>query len=200
MPFENTLFVGGSPCAGKSTVCDLFAQKHGLAQYHCDEHYQQHLERARDGQTLKTFQDRSWLQAMTRPLEMMIADELQANRELGEFALEDVHKLEGQVIAEGMPFMPDLMASLELEVKPVYLIPTSSFQREHYAKREWAWKLLEQTQNPQETFERWMSRDSSTAVWIATRARSLGFAVLEVDGSMTILETLYWLEQQFGVF
>jgi dephospho-CoA kinase len=90
MLFEKTLFVGGSPCAGKSTVCDLFAQKHGFAQYHCDEHYSQHLERAKAGQTLKTFQDRSWLQAMTRPLEMMIADELQANRELGEFALKDL--------------------------------------------------------------------------------------------------------------
>ncbi len=198
MHFENTLFIGGSPCAGKSTVCDLFAQKHGFAQYHCDEHYSQHLERAKLGQTLKTFQDRSWQQAMTRPLEVMIADELQANRELGVLALKDVQRLEGATIAEGMPLMPDLMATFELQVKPVYLVPTPSFQREHYAKREWAWKLLEQTQNPPETFEHWMSRDSSTAAWIATRARGLGFAVLEVDGSITILETLHWLELQFN--
>jgi dephospho-CoA kinase len=198
MPLENTLFIGGSPCAGKSTVCDLFAQKHGFAQYHCDEHYQQHLERTKDGQTLKTFQDRSWQQAMSRPLEVMIADELQANRELGEFALEDLLRLEGATMAEGMPFMPDLMASFELQVEPVYFVPTPSFQREHYAKREWAWKLLEQTQNPKETFERWMSRDSSTANQVKTRARDLGFAVLEVDGSLTMLETLHWLEQQFN--
>jgi hypothetical protein len=199
MPFETTLFVGGSPCAGKSTVCDLFAQKHGFAQYRCDEHYDRHLMCAKhDQRTLKAFRDRSWLEAMTRPLETMIADELQANHELGVLALEDVRELEKPVIAEGMPFMPDLMASLELPVKPVYFVPTPSFQREHYAKREWAWKLLEQTQNPPETFEHWMFRDSSTASWMATRARDLSFMVLKVDGSLTILETLYWLEKQFG--
>jgi hypothetical protein len=199
MPFENTLFIGGSPCAGKSTVCDLFAQKHGFAQYHCDEHYDQHLRRAKPDQvTLRAFQKRSLLETMMRPLEIMIQDALQANHELGELALEDVHKLEGQVIAEGMPFMPDLMETVELQVKPVYLVPTPSLQREHYAKREWAWKLVEQTQNPPETFEHWMFRDSSTAAWIATRARDLEFAVLEVDGSMTLLETLDWLEQQFN--
>jgi dephospho-CoA kinase len=198
MNFENTLFVGGSPCAGKSTVCDLFAQKHGFARYHCDQHYDQHLTRAKPDQaTLKSFQNRSWLEAMTRPLETMIQDELQASRELGVLALEDLLQQKGQIIAEGMPFMPDLMATLELRHEPVYFIPTPSFQREHYAKREWAWKLLEQTSDPKATFERWMSRDSSTARYVATRARELGFAVLEVDGSMTILETLDWLERQF---
>jgi dephospho-CoA kinase len=197
--FKNTLFIGGSPCAGKSTVCDLFAQKHGFVQYHCDEHYDQHLTRARfDQVTLRAFQKRSLLKTMTRPLEIMIQDALQANHELGELALEDIDKLQGQVIGEGMPFMPDLMASLELRVQPVYFVPTPNFQREYYAKREWAWKLLEQTQNPPETFERWMSRDSSTAAWIATRVRELGFALLEVDGSMTILETLAWIEEQFN--
>jgi hypothetical protein len=136
---------------------------------------------------------------MTRPLEIMITDELQANHELGVLALEDVHKLAGQVVAEGMSFMPDLMTSLKLRTQPVYLVPTPSFLREHYAKREWAWKLLEQTQNPQETFEHWMSRDSSTAQHVKTRARKLDFVVLEVDGSMTVLETLNWLEKQFNV-
>lgn len=198
MPVEK-MFIGGSPCAGKSTVCHLLAQKYGFAQYHCDEHYNQHLTRAKSDQaTLKSFQERSLLELITQPLEIMIEAALQANHELGALALEDVYEMKGSVIAEGMPFMPDLMATLKLRPKPVYLVPTPRFQRQHYAQREWAWKLLEQTPNPKTIFERWMTRDSSTAEHVKTRARDLGFAVLEVDGSMTILETLDWLEQQFN--
>ncbi len=44
-----------------------------------------------------------------------------------------------------------------------------------------------------------MSRDSSTARYVATRARELGFAVLEVADSMSVPETLDWLEEQFNL-
>ena len=197
---DKTFFIGGSPCAGKSTLADLFAQKHGIGVYHCDEYYTQHLERATSEQpTLKIFQTRSWLEVMTRPLPDMVRDELQANLELSVLALEDVRQFERPCIAEGMPFMPDVMAKLELTVKPVYLTPTPEFQREQYAKREWAWQLLAQTSDPNTVFDAWMTRDTQTAQFVKSRAQTLGFAVLEVDGSISVLETLAWLEAQFKV-
>ncbi len=191
-------FIGGSPCAGKSSLADLFAQKHGLKVYHADEHYEQHLLRATKRQpTLVELQKRLWLEVMTRSLPEMVRDELQANLELGEFALEDVQQLEPPCIAEGMPFMPDFMAKLELPVKPVYLIPTPEFQREQYAKREWARQLLAQTSDPNTVFDNWMTRDAQTAQFVKSQAQTLGFAVLSVDGSLSLLETLAWLEQQW---
>jgi adenylate kinase family enzyme len=36
-------FIGGSPCAGKSTICDLLAARHGLKTLHWDEHDDTHL-------------------------------------------------------------------------------------------------------------------------------------------------------------
>ena len=65
-------FIGGSPCAGKSTVCDLLAARQGWETYHCDEHYDAHLERARPGSTLSKFRGLTWREAFTRPLETMI--------------------------------------------------------------------------------------------------------------------------------
>ena len=179
-------------------MADLFAPEYGYQVHYSDEHCIQHLERAKSEQaTLTKLRQRSWLELITQPLETMIQDALGANQELGELALQDLQQLEGQVIAEGMPFMPDLMAKLAL--RAVYLVPTKAFQRQHYAKREWAWGLLEQTSDPQATFDLWMSRDASTARFVASRARELGFEVLEVAGTLTIPETLAWLEQQFEV-
>ena len=68
-------FVGGSPCAGKSTVCDVLAALHGLRTYHCDEHYDAHLERAKPGSTLSMFRGLTWLEAFTtRPLDKEIGN------------------------------------------------------------------------------------------------------------------------------
>ena len=129
----------------------------------------------------------------------MIADELESNHELAAFALEDVDAIGSPVIAEGMPFMPDVMAKLQPRVNAVYLMPSSAFQRSRYAQREWAQRLLATTADPADIFERWMARDEANARFIRTRATALGFAVLEVDGRMSIEETVSWCENYLGL-
>jgi dephospho-CoA kinase len=191
-------FIGGSPCAGKSTICDLLATRHGWKTYHCDEHYDAHLELAKPGSTLSKFQNLTWLEAFTsRSLETMIHDELEANRELGVLALEDLRRIDSPVIAEGMAFMPQLLVKLEPGVRAVYLIPSESFQREHYAKREWAQSLLAITDDPKDVFEKWMARDAANARTIANQARAFGFPVLKIDDSLSVLEVCAWVEQKF---
>ena len=193
-------FIGGSPCSGKSTVCDALAERHGLHFYHCDDHYDAHLSRAHSGSSLAQFQQLSWLEAFTtRSLERMIADELSANFELAAFALEDVDAIGSPVIAEGMPFMPDAMSALQPRANAVYLVPSPAFQRDHYAKREWAQSLLATTADPVGVFERWMARDTAAAGLIHARATALGFAVLEVDGRMSLEETVNWCEDHLGL-
>jgi dephospho-CoA kinase len=193
-------FIGGSPCAGKTTICDLLAARHGLRTYHCDDHYDAHLELAKSDSTLSKFRGMTWHEAFTtRTLETMIRDELEANQELGVFALEDLSAIESPMIAEGMAFMPELLVKLEPRVNAVYLIPTESFQREHYAKREWAQSLLATTNDPKGVFEKWMARDAANARTISEQARAFNFPVLEVDGSLSVLEVSAWVETQLGI-
>ena len=193
-------FIGGSPCSGKSTVCDVLADRHGLRVYHCDDHYDAHLSRAHSGWSLAQFQRLSWLEAFTtRSLGWMIADELSANHELAAFALEDVGAIGSDVIAEGMPFMPDVMASLQPRANAVYIVPSRAFQRRHYIEREWEQGLLATTSDPKSVFERWMARDESNAHFVQARASALGFAVLEVDGRLSIEKTVGWCGHHPGL-
>jgi dephospho-CoA kinase len=192
-------FIGGSPCAGKSTICDLLVTRHGLRTYHCDEHYDTHLEQAKPGSVLAMLHRLTWQEIFTTwSLETMIETALKANQELGVFALEDLQQIDLPVIAEGMALMPELLVKLEPRVKAVYLIPTESFQREHYAKREWAQRLLATTNDPTGVFEKWMARDAANAHMISDQARMFDFPVLEVDGSLSVLEVSAWVERQFG--
>lgn len=193
-------FIGGSPCSGKSTVCNVLAERYGLHAYHCDDHYDAHLSRARSGSILKKFQQLSWKEAFTtRSLRQMIAEELSANHELSAFALEDVNAMDAQVIAEGMPFLPDSISALQPRANAVYLVPSAAFQRDHYAKREWAQDLLATTADPEGVFERWMARDAAAAGLIHARATALGFAVLRVDGRLSIEQTVQWCERNLGL-
>jgi dephospho-CoA kinase len=191
--------IGGSPCTGKSTICELLADRHGWRTYHCDEHYDAHLERAKPGSTLSKLRTMTWLEAFTtRSLETMIRDELEVNRELGLLALEDLDAIESPVVAEGMAFMPELLVKLESRAKVVYLIPTGSFQRQHYTKRDWAQRLLQTTADSKAVFEKWMARDAANAQTIADQARAFDFPLLEVDGSLGVLEVSAWVEMQLG--
>jgi hypothetical protein len=210
LDLRRTFFIGGSPCAGKSTICNLLVQKHSFLAYHCDEHYDQHLANASTDQpTLQMLGGWSWSQAMTRPVDQMIASEWAANQELGALALEDVALLQAKadatagVVAEGMALLPAVLANLRLTNKPlpqaVYLVPTEAFQLAHYAQREWAQALCAQTPDPAATFANWMARDAANARALAASAQSLGFPLLVVDGSLTIDETLAWCEHQLGL-
>ena len=178
----------------------MLAARHGWNTYHCDDHYDAHLERAKPDSILSQFRGMTWLEAFTtRSLEMMIREELDANRELGLLVLEDLQQMDSPVIAEGMALMPEVLIKLEPRAKAVYLIPTESFQREHYAKREWAHSLLATTDDPKAVFEKWMARDAANARTIFEQAMAFKYPLLEVNGSLSLTEVLGWVAKQFEV-
>lgn len=42
---QPVFWIGGSACAGKSTLAEMYAEKYGLALYACDGHFNDHLKR-----------------------------------------------------------------------------------------------------------------------------------------------------------
>jgi replication-associated recombination protein RarA len=46
-PMPNVLWLGGSPCAGKTTIARMLAEKYGLRLYHFDRHEPDHIEQSR---------------------------------------------------------------------------------------------------------------------------------------------------------
>jgi hypothetical protein len=103
--------------------------------------------------------------------------------------------MDSPMIVEGAALMPALITSLGVHARAAYLVPTASFQREHYAKRDWAQALVNTTADPQRTFNHWMARDALFADYIEASAKSNTFPSLRVDGSLTLTETKIWLEQ-----
>lgn len=201
MSLEHVVFVGGSPCAGKSTLAERVSSAFGRRYVRCDDRWEDHVRAADPARqpTIARLGSMSFAEIFAQSAQVMLRDEIEAYREEWAFIRAELEAMPSPVIAEGAALMPELIASLEPEAHAAYLVPTEAFQREHYAQREWAWSLVNQTPDPSGTFERWMTRDARFADHVRAAALEYGFPVLVVDGSITIKETQVWLENALGL-
>lgn len=203
MSLRRVLFVGGSPCAGKSTLAERIARRFGLQYFRCDDRWNDHAQAANPEQhpTMVRLGSMPLPAILSRAVEVMFRDEIEAYREEWSFMLAELALIPDPepVIAEGAALMPELVASLMPRARAAYLVPTNEFQREHYARRDWAWNLCKQTPDPAGTFDGWMQRDARFAAYMHETAIQHGFPVMVVDGSRTLEGTQGWLEDALGL-
>jgi hypothetical protein len=72
--------------------------------------------------------------------------------------------------------------------RAVRVVPAADFQREHYSKREWMCRILEQCDSPEAAFRNWMERDAEFARRVAAEVAELGIELLPADGEHTVEE------------
>jgi 2-phosphoglycerate kinase len=198
--------MGGSPCSGKSSIAEVLAEKHGLHVYKCDDAFWEHAKRV-DPVAHPTFYRltrMTWDEIWMRPVAVQIADEFACYREQFGMIVDDLLALPRSmpVIAEGAALLPDLICGLLPDrSRATWVIPTESFQREHYTleKRPWVQDILQHCQNPTQAFANWMDRDVGFAKRIAQQAQALDLEVLTVDGKRTIEQNAGIVAQFFGL-
>lgn len=200
---KNVYWVGGSPCAGKSTICERLSEKYGLTYYCVDSHYEEHLARAdavRHPNVVR-LRNITWNDVFLRPVPDLLRDEIAFYHEVIELIVEDLLRLpvDRPVIAEGAALLPELVAPyLDDRHHGLWVVPTEAFQREHYSRRPWIHGILAETRDPAQAFENWMSRDARFAEYVRAGCAERGFEVIVVDGEAGLEENLRRAEAHFG--
>ncbi|HKP72847.1 MAG TPA: hypothetical protein VJT82_07915 [Pyrinomonadaceae bacterium] len=197
-------WMGGSPCAGKSSTASLLSGQFGLKIYSCDDAHDAHVKRAQPDSHPTIFRSTgsSWDEIWMRPVESMAEAEIQFYREEFELITEDLLALpaDAPVLAEGSALLPQCVAPLLLRPhQSIWVVPSEEFQREQYARREWVAGILEQCQNPDAAFQNWMGRDAEFARRVTREAGERALRVLEVDGSRSISETSQTVAAHFNL-
>lgn len=185
------IWIGGSPCAGKSTIAARLAAAHGCALYRCDEALDGHLRRVTPvGQPLMSgLASKSWNEIWMRPVEVQIREELAFYREEFPLILDDLLALPAAtpLIIEGTAVLPELVAPLlPTPRSAVWLVPRADFQREHYARRPWIADILAQCDDPPLAFDNWMRRDSGFADIVEAQATERALWIRRIDGTVSI--------------
>lgn len=187
------LWIGGSPCAGKSTITDILASRYGLRPYHCDEALDAHrLRVTADSQpTMDRIRHSSWNALWTRSIDVMLADEFGFFQEAFPLVIADLSGIPATetVVVEGSGLLPDLVSPyLSSLQSAIWLVPTPAFQRRQYARRPWVNDILQQCDDPRQAFDNWMTRDCCFADIIEESASRLNLRSERVDGSRSLEE------------
>ncbi|HUP27751.1 MAG TPA: hypothetical protein VM409_04895 [Chloroflexia bacterium] len=201
---RHVVWIGGSPCAGKSSITRLLAAQYNLQTYSCDDHYDEHLGRAVPDRhpLMSNAAKMTWDEVWMRPIDVLVERELEFYREEFELVIEDLLCMPRTtpIIAEGAALLPECVALLLSDLnQAIWVVPTEEFQLKEYSRREWVQTILSQCRDPQQAWQNWMGRDAGFARSVAQAAADRGFRVIEVDGSRSIEEHAKMVAAHFGL-
>lgn len=201
---ENSYFIGGSPCSGKSTTAEILADKYGLKYYKIDDYEKEHVDRAQKAKQpiMSKFREMNWEQIWMRDPQLQAEEEFEFYRERFKFILEDLKKFpfDDKLIIESAALLPELLNELPINNNQiVYMIPEKGFQIKYYSQRSFKDHILAECSQPKQAFQNWMERDHLFGQKVKKQAEYYGFKVLIVDGSNTIKENLNIIESHFNL-
>jgi len=191
---NRVFWLGGSPCSGKSSISEVLARTFDLDVYHVDEAFEAHRQRINPAQqpALSKWLDSSWNDRWMQPVDNLVQEAIACYREHFALIVDDLaaRPSEKSILVEGTALLPRQVTDrLKQNTHAVWVVPTASFQRKHYSKREWARRIVEQCDAPEVAFGNWMERDIRFAEWIEAETQALGLQLLKIDGGRTIAET-----------
>ena len=195
----HVLWLGGSACAGKTTMAKALAASYGLTLYSCDERFEEHRRRASLDRHphFHRLMDRSPAELWAPPVEEQVRDLLLFYKDELAMVIEDLREIQGPVIAEGVGLLPELVAPVLAEPhRACWLISTPEFRRRHYPQRDVA-GLLSTCPDPQRAYETWMARDDEIARHLAAEAANRGLPCCVVAGGAPEAETVSALARRF---
>ncbi|MGA8117079.1 MAG: hypothetical protein WCA46_25875 [Actinocatenispora sp.] len=187
---RQALWIGGAQWAGKSTVADLLAHRHGITAYHYDFHDARgHWDRraadaARRGEPYADFDPEScWVD--TTPARMA-EDAQRIFRTRFDYTLDDLRALVSPrpILAEGYGLRPELVAPLlDSPRRMVVLVPSAGFVEHQVATLDRARGVSTKVSDPVRAQRNRLDRDRILAADAVESARRHGIRVVTVDGS-----------------
>ena len=189
-------WIGGSPCAGKTTIARKLATEYGFTYYKCDDCYDDQMSRSTPDQHPNMFKikDQTWngvwsTQFCSLSVQEQIENVVRVYEEQFSLILEDLlsRPKTTPILVEGAALLPHMVAPLLTDLNnAIWMVPTPEFQVEHYKKREWIYRILDQYDDPDLAFSNWMESDSGFTQKVVEDAEGMGLKTLSVNGRFSI--------------
>ncbi|WP_147433956.1 hypothetical protein [Planomicrobium sp. Y74] len=206
---SHVYWIGGSPCAGKSTIARMLTEEFGFRYYKSDDTYDEHLKRSSRNQhpNLSKLKGLSWGEYWsprfcTVDVEQQIQESLLFYEEQFSMVLEDLLGLpdSSPILVEGSVVLPSQVAPLLSQAnQAVWLFPTPEFQIHHYSRRPWIDGILGQTEEPEKAFRHWMEKEMGFAEKVHERTQLHDFKSLRIDDSSSIDHNYQIVRNHFDV-
>ncbi len=197
---KSVYWLGGAPCAGKSTIAEKLAEKHNLTYYRVDDHFERHMNQTNpvNHPACETFKQLGPEEIWMASVSLQLTREWEIYQELFDFILADLMEISKPVIVEGAGCLPELVNPfLAFNQSAAWMVPTDEFHDTFYEKRDWAPQIVKDCSNPAQAYLNWMKRDHAFGERICQQTKKLNLSCLVVDGSQSIRENIEWVEKEF---
>lgn len=198
---KRILFLGGSPCSGKSTIAERISKEYGVYYFKVDDFLDKFIGMAAEKgypicrKSVTMTIDEIW---MREPL-IQCEEEFLIYSEIAELVFEHLEKLVADfVVTEGAAYTPKVMKKVRTK-EYISIIPTPDFQISHYKEREWVSYVLEGCSNKQQAFDNWMKRDILFAQQVKAECEEDSIPYIINDGSRTKNELFRIVKEQFNL-
>lgn len=209
---SHVMWIGGSPCSGKSTVSRAIAQIYVFLEYHLDAWARNHFARrivAGDSEAqafMKMSMRERWVE---RPVEALVQEAITSWSNDFQLVLEDLLAMpkENLIIAEGN-FFPECVAPyLSHPHQAIWFVPTDSFceqgRRHRWAEQERRQRrhgMYDAGHDPEQRRRQIIARDLQLARYVRQQAEAWHLPLYEVDGSRSREEMMELVERHFDPY
>jgi len=199
---ENVFWLGGSPCAGKSSISQILENDFDINVYRVDAAFEKHRNQFSQSlhPALCNWENSTWKQRWMQTVDKLVRDVVEIYQEHFSLILEDVRSFpkDKALLVEGTALMPlEVSRVLPKRSNAIWLVPTADFQREKYSQREWIYEILNQCDDQEKAFHNWMERDAAFAAFVIDEAKRLNLEWLLVDGRKTVEENAKIVAKHF---
>lgn len=186
----HVLWLGGSVCAGKSSISRLLAQRYPLQLHHYDRHEPDHVARSHPDRhpAITAFNsltmDERWI---LRPPTIMAESSIQSLTERFEFVVEDLVGMsrDRPILVEGFGLFPECVSAvISAPRQALWLVAAPTFLTAMRYKRGMTAPDL--TSDPERARQNLIARDVLMADYVRRQAAERRLTVVEVDGHTSI--------------
>ena len=185
---KNVLFIGGSPCSGKSTVAEKMAKEYGAFYFKVDDHLDELIKTAaqQGNPVCRKIRQLSSDEIWMRDPEIQCREEFRIYSEIAPYLFNRIHEIHAdRIITEGAAYTPEVMKNHETG-SYIVILAAPEFQMTQYKKREWVSRILADCSEKEAAFGNWMQRDILFARQVKSDCVSLGIPYLMNDGAQSI--------------
>ena len=198
---KEILYIGGSPCSGKSTIAARIAQDYSAYYFKVDDYLIEFvMEAANKGfcackKAASMNSDQTWL----RNPEEQCEEEFEIYKEISELVFDKLNSIEADlIITEAAAYTPEVMKSIDYS-HYICMVPSPEFQIYHYKQRSWINEILADCTDKEKAFDNWMQRDILFARQVIEQCENDGIFCYVNDGSKNEDEVYDIIKKQLGL-